>query len=264
MNEIYTRNKGVFSQEQMESISKTKITVFGCGLGSVIAELALRSGFEHITLVDGDTIDVSNLNRQMYLHSDVNKYKAEVMAERLKKINPEGKIDYINEYVSADNLWHHNLIKSSDIIIDTVDISSIKAMIDIHRTARTCNVPVVFPLNMGYSGGVFLFTSSSVTLENMLHIDDIKNFDEVEELYINKSIFWRWAEMCSPYLNIHNKDILKSFIDRVETEGWCPLPQLGIAAYTSAIISVVLLVKIAVNTEIRPAPYMHIYDAWEI
>lgn len=264
MKELYSRNAGIFDDTEREKITNTKLTIFGCGLGSVIAELALRSGFIHMTVVDGDTVDITNLNRQMFTQADVGTYKAEALAKRLKSINPDADITYINKFVSSNETWHHALIKQSDFIIDTIDISSIKAMLDIHRVARANNKPIVFPLNMAYSGGVFVFTSNSASLENMLQVSEDIDLQSAEEMYINKSIFMKWVDMCQPYMNEHNIAIMERFIGRVATEGWCPLPQLGIAAYTSATLSVTLLLKLVSSVEFETAPYMHISDPWDI
>ncbi len=264
MKEVYSRNAGIFEDAEREKIKSTRLTIFGCGLGSVIAELALRSGFVHITLVDGDMVNITNLNRQMFTQEDVGTYKAEALAKRLKSINPVADITYINRFVSSNEIWHHDLIKHSDFVVDTIDISSIKAMLDIHRVAKANNKPIIFPLNMAYSGGVFVFTSDSASLENMLQVSEDIDLQSAEEMYINKSIFMKWANMCQPYMNEHNITIMERFIGRVATEGWCPLPQLGIAAYTSATLSVTLLLKLVSGVKFETAPYMHISDPYDI
>ncbi len=69
--------------------SRKKLSIFGgAGIGSIIAECALRMGFETITIIDGDKVEKSNLNRQNYRLEDVGNYKAESLAKRLLSINP--------------------------------------------------------------------------------------------------------------------------------------------------------------------------------
>ena len=63
----------------------------GSGIGSNIAECALRFGFENITVVDGDVVELSNLNRQNYTEENLSEYKAEALYNRLKSINPNIK-----------------------------------------------------------------------------------------------------------------------------------------------------------------------------
>lgn len=61
----YARNRLYIQEEEQEIIKNTPILFAGCGIGSNIVECALRFGFENITIVDGDTIELSNLNRQI-------------------------------------------------------------------------------------------------------------------------------------------------------------------------------------------------------
>jgi len=66
MEERYIRNRIYVSDDEQEQIRTTRLLVGGAGIGSVIAECALRFGFEDIVIVDGDKVELSNLNRQNY------------------------------------------------------------------------------------------------------------------------------------------------------------------------------------------------------
>ena len=63
----YSRNRIYISDEEQEKIRNVRILLGGAGIGSVIAECALRMGFEDIVIVDGDKVELSNLNRQNYV-----------------------------------------------------------------------------------------------------------------------------------------------------------------------------------------------------
>ena len=67
---IYTRNRFYIPEEDQQAIKPFRIILAGCGIGSNIAECLLRIGFENFTLIDGDTVEPTNLNRQNYLKSD--------------------------------------------------------------------------------------------------------------------------------------------------------------------------------------------------
>ena len=88
MNERYSRNRLYVTEDEQQQIKNTKILLGGAGIGSIIAECALRFGFENITIVDGDKVEESNLNRQNYSNSDIGKYKAACLKKRLMDINP--------------------------------------------------------------------------------------------------------------------------------------------------------------------------------
>ena len=100
----YNRNRIYISDEEQEKIRSVRILLGGAGIGSVIAECALRIGFEDIVIVDGDKVELSNLNRQNYVKSDIGKPKAECLAKRLLKINPKAKIKYYNVFIDNDNI----------------------------------------------------------------------------------------------------------------------------------------------------------------
>ncbi len=93
----YNRNRIYVSEDEQEKVRETRILLGGAGIGSIIAECALRFGFENIVIVDGDRVELSNLNRQNYVKSDIGKSKAECLAKRLLRINPKANI-------SADEL----------------------------------------------------------------------------------------------------------------------------------------------------------------
>ena len=104
MEERYSRNRLYVSEREQSIIKDYKIFLGGAGIGSIIAECALRFGFEHITIVDGDKIERSNLNRQNYTENDIGRYKAECLAERLLSINPDAQIDFHTEFLTPDNI----------------------------------------------------------------------------------------------------------------------------------------------------------------
>lgn len=73
MEERYTRNRIYVRPEEQQLVKNYSILLGGAGIGSIIAECALRFGFETITIVDGNIVDESNLNRQNYRMNDIGK-----------------------------------------------------------------------------------------------------------------------------------------------------------------------------------------------
>src|SRR3990167_3430522 len=101
---LFIRNKGYVSVELQRKIHDTKILIAGCGMGSSIAEAATRMGFQHITLIDGDTIEEHNLNRQFYNYEDIGEYKAKALGKRLRAINPKIEVVEIADWLKPDNV----------------------------------------------------------------------------------------------------------------------------------------------------------------
>lgn len=95
----YARNRIYISNAEQDDIRNCKIFLAGCGIGSVIAECALRIGFENITIADGDIVEESNLNRQNYIYSDIGLSKSNSLSRRLYDINPAANISLHNCYL---------------------------------------------------------------------------------------------------------------------------------------------------------------------
>lgn len=87
METRYSRNRIYLRKEEQEIIKNCPIILGGCGIGSVIAECAVRLGFENLTIIDGDQVEASNLNRQNYTEEDISTDKVIAIEKRLKAIN---------------------------------------------------------------------------------------------------------------------------------------------------------------------------------
>ena len=90
MENPFIRLQMALGDEALQKLRNSHVAVFGIGgVGSYTAEALARAGVGAITLVDNDTVGVSNLNRQLCaLHSTLGAFKAEAMAERIRDINP--------------------------------------------------------------------------------------------------------------------------------------------------------------------------------
>ena len=124
--------------------------LFGLGgVGSYVAECLARSGIGELTLVDGDTVALSNLNRQLEaLSSTIGLPKAEAVARRIAEINPEAVLHPMQALYNADNRalffpegCHY------DYIVDAIDLVSCK--LDLAETARRLHIPLIMALGTG-------------------------------------------------------------------------------------------------------------------
>ena len=116
---IQTHLLGQYREEEQTIIKQTRILIGGAGIGSIIAECALRFDFENMTIVDGDKVEMSNLNRQNQVKADIGKYKAETLCKRLLKINSKAEIKFLNTFIDKDNVeniisGHHSAINALD------------------------------------------------------------------------------------------------------------------------------------------------------
>lgn len=94
MNEMLKRTELLIGAEGIEKLKNSHVAIAGIGgVGSYAAEAMVRTGVGTVTIVDFDTVDVTNINRQIHaLYSTVGKRKVKVMAERMADINPDAVI----------------------------------------------------------------------------------------------------------------------------------------------------------------------------
>ncbi len=130
----YERTERLLGPEVVERLKNAGVVLFGVGgVGSYAAEALTRAGIGRLTFVDGDTVQESNLNRQLAaLRSNLGRNKAEVMAERARDINPEAEITAVPQFYTADNA---DMIDFSqyDYAADAIDMVTSKLII-----ARRC------------------------------------------------------------------------------------------------------------------------------
>ena len=131
------RTNVLLGEEQVERLMKANVLVVGLGgVGGIAAEMIARAGVGKMTIVDADTVDPTNRNRQIpALSSTENMLKAEVLAARLRDINPEIEITVINEYVKDTRTDEILDAQKYDYALDCIDTLSpkvyfIKACLD--------------------------------------------------------------------------------------------------------------------------------------
>lgn len=244
MDERYSRNRIYVSEPEQQLIKGYRILLGGAGIGSIIAECALRFGFENITIVDGDRVEESNLNRQNYINEDVGMYKAECLAKRLLKINPQAKIRFHNTFIDHDNVAQ--FITGHDVAINALDYKSdIPFVFD--RICQENNIPVLHPFNFGWAGFLTVVKPDKYQLTELSN--DPKGFELKVAEYVAKSgAFWNaprgWLEkVIEQYRN--EKNIL-------------PPPQLSIGSWIAAGNSVNVMYNIATGKEVVYFPKFYL------
>ena len=147
MNE-FARTELLLGQKNLEKLKNSRVIVFGVGgVGSYVVEALARTGIGNITLVDNDTVSVSNINRQLIaLHSTIGRYKTEVLSERIKDINPNCKVVTYNLFYLPETAKEIDL-SGYDYIIDAID--TVTAKIDIICRANELNIPVISCMGTG-------------------------------------------------------------------------------------------------------------------
>ncbi|MCL1810581.1 MAG: HesA/MoeB/ThiF family protein [Clostridiales bacterium] len=152
MEKRYERNLQALSPEENMRLSGFKACVVGCGgLGGYVIEFLGRLGVGHITAVDGDAFEESNLNRQL-LSSEkaLGENKAEAAKKRMGEVNSFIAVTSVCECITSENCG--GIIKGHDIAIDALD--NVKTRLIVEKAAQSLNIPLVHGAISGWHGQV--------------------------------------------------------------------------------------------------------------
>ena len=132
------RTELLLGKEKMERLHRAHILVVGLGgVGAYAAEMLCRAGIGHLTIVDADTVQPTNINRQLpALHSTLGQPKAEVLAVRFRDINPDIQLDVLPVYLKDEAI--PELLDSApfDFIVDAIDTVAPKCYLIYHALQR--------------------------------------------------------------------------------------------------------------------------------
>lgn len=143
-----TRTGLIIGQEALDKLNSSNVIIFGVGgVGSFAAEALARAGIGNITIVDFDTVDITNINRQIpALHSTVGKHKVDVMEERILDINPDINIKKVKNLYNKDTS-ESILIENYDYVIDAIDMVTSK--IHLIETCKSKGLRIISSMGMG-------------------------------------------------------------------------------------------------------------------
>ena len=135
--------------KNLETLHQTNVLIVGLGgVGSFAAEFIARAGVGKMTIVDGDVVDITNINRQLpALHSTVKKSKAELMADRLKDINPALELTTIDQFLNPDQTTEVVNSQNYDYVLDCID--SITPKLHLIKAAKEKGCKIMSSMGAG-------------------------------------------------------------------------------------------------------------------
>ena len=148
MKEEFTRTAMLIGEDAVEKLFSCHVAIFGIGgVGGYVAEALARSGIGTFDLIDNDTVNVTNINRQIIAtHDTLGRYKTEVMKERILSINPDAKVNVYNTFYLPENSCEFDFSKY-DYIVDAVD--TVTAKLEIIVNAKNAGTPVISSMGTG-------------------------------------------------------------------------------------------------------------------
>lgn len=149
--------------EAQEKLKLANVLIVGCGgIGCTTAELLARAGVGKITLIDADTIEMSNLQRQIaYVEDNIGFYKAEILAKRLQQINPYIRVE--SQTVKLDENNAEALISAQDLVLDGCDNFTTRYLVN--QSCKQFNVPLISASAIGFQGQLFMVEGESACYE---------------------------------------------------------------------------------------------------
>jgi len=236
-NEFIKRNSGYVSKETQDKIYKTKILIAGCGIGSTIAECLLRAGFINLTLVDFDTVELSNLNRQIFSSNQIGENKAIALKSRLSSIYPEANILAITEPLSEKNI--SQIVKNNDIIMDTIDFLDLQAILDLHDEAFNQKKPLVSMVSAGFGAIGFLISDKKDFLKKKMKIKESEDLQQtMYGVYLKRLLNSLKNKVDDNVLNVMN-DVM----DKLSNGIPCPAPHVSVGSFAAGSLATYLLIK---------------------
>ena len=147
----FSRSLPLIGEDGLARLAACRVTVVGLGgVGGYAVEVLARSGVGALTLIDGDKVEESNLNRQIAaLSKDIGRYKAEVLAERVEEINPRCKVNAVCDMLTESNCAA--LVDGSSYVADAIDSLAAKAALAVYCTGR--GLPIVSAMGAGNRAG---------------------------------------------------------------------------------------------------------------
>ena len=145
---MFSRFELLVGQENIEKLNQSKVLVFGVGgVGGFVVEALVRSGIGSMTIVDNDTVSLTNLNRQIIATQDtIGKKKVEVMKERILSINPNCHVETLKMFYLPETADSINL-KDYDYVVDAID--TITAKIELAVRCEKEKVPLISSMGTG-------------------------------------------------------------------------------------------------------------------
>ncbi|MBQ4645797.1 MAG: tRNA threonylcarbamoyladenosine dehydratase [Candidatus Gastranaerophilales bacterium] len=144
----FERTKNLIGENALEKLKKSHVAVFGIGgVGGSCAEALIRAGIGKIDLIDNDTINETNINRQIIaLHSTIGQYKVDIMKLRALDINPNIKIETFKTFFDESTLEEFDF-KKYDYVVDAID--SVKSKLLLIKTCKNLNTKIISSMGTG-------------------------------------------------------------------------------------------------------------------
>ena len=148
MEHKFSRTESLIGSEALIKLSNSRIAIFGVGgVGGYVVEALTRAGVGALDLIDNDSINITNINRQIIaLHSTIGQDKVEVAKARVLDINPEVKVTTYKKFFSPETSKDFDF-SQYDYVVDAID--SVTGKIELVMKSQESNIPIISCMGTG-------------------------------------------------------------------------------------------------------------------
>ena len=254
-----TRNSGYIDESTQAKMRGTRLLIAGCGIGSGPAVCAARMGFENFILVDGDTVDAHNLNRQFYDFADVGSPKVDALKDKILRINPEAKVEAINANLHADNTAE--IVGRSDIVFDTVDFLDLPAILRLHTTAKALGKPIFTALSVGFGALVWYFPAEgSHSIADILAPDVASATTEAGQTPAYADVFASFIQRLAPYLDEEVIEQVSHVLTKMKEGKPCPASQVAVGSFAISAMAMSMIRDLLSGNPLPASPKLLIHS----
>ena len=166
MNEQFFRTAMLLGEDAMERLKNAHVAVFGIGgVGGYVVEALARAGIGHLTLIDSDTVSLSNLNRQLLAtHSTLGMPKVEAAKKRILDINPEAQVETYPIFYTPETA-HLLDFTRFDYIVDAID--TVTGKLALVERANAAHTPIICCMGTGNKLDASAFQISDISKTSM-------------------------------------------------------------------------------------------------
>jgi len=251
--QLTARNWGYISADLQNTISKSRVLIAGCGIGSQVAQAAVRIGFQNFILLDGDIVDVHNLNRQFFFVDQIGKYKADSLKDNLLKINPSAHVEAGTELLTSQNAPIY--VDKSDIVVDTIDFLDLPAVVALHDEAHRQNKTVISSFSAGFGAAVICFPPSNRPNSLIREIFDLNKTGDIGKVsYVER--FQKLFISLAPGLDPQVLEVMGKVFQEMADGRTCPAPQISVGAEMVAALCVSACLRLLENKKMTLGPQM--------
>ncbi|SHH41276.1 ThiF family adenylyltransferase [Massilia sp. CF038] len=248
-----TRNTGYVDATTQSKIRETRLLIAGCGLGASTAIAATRMGFQHFVLIDGDTVDAHNLNRQFYDFDDIGTPKVQALKKHILRINPQAQVEAVQANLDQTNAVA--LVTQVDIIFDTIDFLDLEAILALHTTAQAQGKGVFTALSIGFGAGVLYFPADSkASLAQIIQNDIALASSEGDASYA--AVFGKIMGRIGAHLDRQVVEQVAKALTIMEDGRPCPASQISVGSFTVAALAVSMMHDLLAGMPVPASPQM--------